>query len=139
MSKLFLWIIAAAVIVGGGFFAWQKTHAPAADFQSADIRVTSPTANAIITSPLVVTGEARGTWYFEASFPVQLLDANRNEIAIIPAQAQEDWMTENFVPFAVTLDFILPATDTGFLVLKKDNPSGLPEHDAHIEIPVRFR
>jgi hypothetical protein len=96
-------------------------------------------ANAVVTSPLIVTGEARGTWYFEASFPVFLLDANRAEVAVVPAQAQGEWMTENFVPFITTLNFTPPATDTGFVVFKKDNPSGLPEHDASVEVLVRFR
>ncbi|MSR73767.1 MAG: hypothetical protein EXS60_01795 [Candidatus Pacebacteria bacterium] len=111
------------------------------------IRVTAPAANAIITSPLTVTGEARGTWYFEASFPVEILDADHHEIlnasgyevAAFAAHAQGEWMTENFVPFTATLDFTPPTTDTGFVVFKKDNPSGLPEHDASVEIPVRFR
>lgn len=103
-----------------------------------NIQVSSPHANAVIQSPLTVTGEARGTWYFEASFPVRLLDGNDNEIAVVPAQAQSDWMTEDFVPFSATLTFAKPATPTGTLVLEKDNPSGLPEHAAELRIPVRF-
>lgn len=139
MNKLILWIIAVAVIVGGGFFAWEKAQGPAVVSQEDRIRVTSPVVGSIITSPLTVMGEARGTWYFEASFPVAILDANHTELAIVPAQAQGEWMTENFVPFTATLDFTPPATDTGFVVFKKDNPSGLPEHDASVEVPVRFR
>jgi spore germination protein GerM len=54
------------------------------------------------------------------------------------AQAQGDWMTTNFVPFSSTLTFSTPTTPTGILVLQKDNPSGLPENDAEIRIPVRF-
>lgn len=139
MNKLILWIIAVAVIVGGGFFVWERAQGPSPVSQESRIRVTAPAAGSIITSPLTVTGEARGTWYFEASFPVAILDANRTEIAIVPAQAQGEWMTENFVPFSATIDFTPPATDTGFVVFKKDNPSGLPEHDASAEVPVRFR
>ena len=139
MNKLLVWIVGVIIVLGGGFFAWQKTQAPAVGTTSDVIRITAPTANTVITSPLAVTGEARGIWYFEASFPVELLDANRNQVAIVPAQAQGEWMTENFVPFMTTLSFTPPASDTGFLVLKKDNPSGLPEHEASVEIPVRFR
>jgi len=47
-------------------------------------------------------------------------------------------MTENFVPFAVSLAFDQPTTATGTLVLQKDNPSGLPENADEITIPVRF-
>lgn len=103
-----------------------------------NISVVSPLPNDTVTSPLTVTGEARGTWYFEASFPVRLLDGNGNQIAIAPAQAQSDWMTENFVPFSVTLTFATPATSTGTLILEKDNPSGEPANAAQIEIPVTF-
>lgn len=103
-----------------------------------NIQVSSPHADAVIQSPLTVSGQARGTWYFEASFPVRLLDGNGNEIAVVPAQAQSDWMTEDFVPFLATLTFTAPATPTGTLVLEKDNPSGLPEHAAEVRIPVRF-
>ena len=102
------------------------------------IQVTSPGAGATVSSPLVVTGRARGTWYFEASFPVKLLDGNGNQIAIAPAQAQGEWMTEDFVPFSVTLTYTKPATPNGTLILQKDNPSGEPQFDAFISIPVNF-
>ncbi len=107
--------------------------------RNALIEVTSPHANELVSSPLTITGEARGTWYFEASFPVQLLDANGKEIAVVPAEAQDNWMTEDFVPFVATLRFDTPATPTGTVVLHKDNPSGLPENEASISFPVRFR
>lgn len=48
-------------------------------------------------------------------------------------------MTENFVPFSSTIEFSsAPTTQTGKVVLHKDNPSGLPQNDAKVEIPVRF-
>lgn len=105
---------------------------------AALIRVTQPSPNQVVRSPFVVRGEARGTWYFEASFPVRLLDANGRELTAVPAQAQGEWMTENFVPFEAKLEFEMPATATGTLVLQKDNPSGLPEQAAEIRIPLRF-
>lgn len=102
------------------------------------IRVTSPRPNEVVSSPLRVTGEARGTWYFEASFPVKLVDANGNLIVQGHAEAQSDWMTTEFVPFVAVLEFSKPATATGTLVLEKDNPSGLPEHADQVSINVRF-
>ncbi|MFA6603458.1 MAG: Gmad2 immunoglobulin-like domain-containing protein [Patescibacteria group bacterium] len=102
------------------------------------IRVASPQPDAAVASPLVVLGEARGSWYFEASFPVKLFDANGKLLAAVPAQAQGDWMTGEFVPFAVSLVFEPPATATGTLVLVKDNPSGLPENADEVRLPVHF-
>lgn len=103
------------------------------------IVVTEPLPDALIKSPLVIRGEAVGNWYFEASFPIRLLDGNGEELVVKPAQAQGEWMTTNYVPFEVSLEFETPDTDTGILVLEKDNPSGLPEHDASMKIPVRFK
>lgn len=103
------------------------------------IKVTSPTPNQKISSPLTLTGEARGLWYFEASFPAELLDKKGNVLWQGPIQAASDWMTENFVPFEAKMDFKVPAGETnGKLILHKDNPSGLPEKDDSIEIPISF-
>lgn len=102
------------------------------------IRVSAPLPNQKVTSPLTVRGTARGTWYFEASFPVKIFDADGRELGVTPAQAQSDWMTTEFVPFEAVLTFEKPRAATGTLVLMKDNPSGLPENDDSISIPVRF-
>lgn len=111
------------------------SSSPAAD---PDIRVTQPTPGAKVTSPLTVWGEAKGPWYFEASFPVKLLDAQGNVLATGPAQAKGEWMTPDFVPFEVTLRFTPPASGEGRLVLEKSNASGLPEHAGSIIVPVKF-
>lgn len=110
----------------------------AASVSGVDIQVSQPLAQSRVTSPLTVSGTARGTWFFEASFPVSLLDANGNVLAQAPAQAQGDWMTTDMVPFTVTLTFTPPASGQGMLVLKKDNPSGLPQNDASVQVPVTF-
>jgi Immunoglobulin-like domain of bacterial spore germination. len=102
------------------------------------IRLFAPQPNEMVTSPLTLTGEARGTWYFEASFPVQMTDADGKDLAITYATAEGEWMTENFVPFISTVTFSTPETETGFLILHKDNPSGLPEHADELIVPIRF-
>ncbi len=108
------------------------------------IQLTTPVPNGVVESPMVVTGQARGTWFFEASFPVALTNWDGLIIAEGVAQATSDWMTEEFVPFTATLEFVSPygagAEDfmkRGALILKKDNSSGLPERDDALEIPVR--
>ncbi len=102
------------------------------------IRVSTPRPNQTIQSPLVIKGEARGFWFFEADFPVKLLDGNGNLITQGIAQAQSDWMTEDFVPFQAEIEFDIPETEKGTLILEKDNPSGLPENADELRIPVRF-
>lgn len=105
---------------------------------ATQIHVTSLQPNDVVTSPLTITGEARGTWFFEASFPVVLQDANGKVIAAKAATALGDWMTEDFVPFTVTLTFDKPATETGTLILEKDNPSDNPQFANQLTLPVRF-
>ena len=102
------------------------------------IQITKPRPNETIQSPLEIGGEARGYWFFEADFPVKLLDENGELIAGGIAQAQGEWMTEDFVPFEATLEFEVPETEKGVLILEKDNPSGLPENADELRIPIRF-
>lgn len=101
------------------------------------VRLNHPLTGQLVTSPLTVEGAARGSWFFEASFPVILLGAGGDTLAIKPAQAQGEWMTSNFVPFKVVLDFTATG-DSATLVLKKDNASGLPEHDDELRLPLRL-
>ena len=102
------------------------------------IRGATPLPNVLVQSPLVVTGEARGNWFFEASFPVRIFDSNGKELGVVPAQAKGEWMTTDFVPFEATLTFEKPTTETGTVVFQKDNPSGLPENDQSVIVPIYF-
>jgi len=101
------------------------------------IKVDFPTANSIVSSPLIIVGQARGSWYFEATFPVSLQDKNGNVLAQGIATAQSDWMVNDFVPFIAKLEFTQPVENTpAVLLLKRDNPSGMPENDATFELPL---
>ncbi len=104
------------------------------------IQLSTPLPGEEISSPLVIKGQARGTWFFEASFPVILVNWDGLIIAEGVATATDDWMTEEFVPFTANLEFIKPDySNRGALILKKDNPSDLPEYDNALEIPILFK
>ena len=103
------------------------------------ILVDFPQPNQTIQSPLTITGKARGSWFFEASFPVVLTNWDGLIIAQGTAQAKSDWTTTDFVPFEAKLTFTIDKkaySNKGTLILKKDNPSGLPKNDDALEIPV---
>lgn len=101
------------------------------------IRVDNPHAGGVVGKEFVVTGEARGNWYFEASFPIEIQSEDGAVIGGSFATAQGDWMTTEFVPFQSEI-IDLPSAFTGpaWLILKKDNASGLPENDASVWIPI---
>ncbi len=104
-----------------------------------DVTVTSPQANSSITSPLTITGEAVGNWYFEASFPIKLVDEDGNILASTIATAQGDWMTTDLVPFEATMVFNTTGPLDAELLFEKDNPSGLPENAGEYSVPVNIQ
>ncbi|MBU0998995.1 Gmad2 immunoglobulin-like domain-containing protein [Patescibacteria group bacterium] len=143
-KKIFSIIIVILIVAGFGMF-WNLPKEPeviVTNFEKTDlIRVENPRPNQIIESPLLITGEARGNWFFEADFPVVLVNWDGLIIAQGIATAQGEWMTTDFVPFMATLTFTVDEnaySNKGTLILRKDNPSGLPEHDDALEIPVMF-
>ena len=143
-------VLGALIIVAGLYlvFAPAPAVAPTEDEQQVldftyvnatddMIQVDLPFLGAVVGKEFSVLGVARGTWYFEASFPVVLLDKDGNVLAQGHAEAQEDWMSEEFVPFKADLvvtnqNYIGPAT----LILKNDNPSGDPVRDRSVSLPI---
>lgn len=106
----------------------------------------NPEPKSVISSPLTVKGEAPGTWFFEAEFPVVLTDWDGKIIAETSARTQEDWMTEEMISFEAELEFEKPYKEDdvqdfmkrGNLILQKANPSGLPKNDKAKEIVIFF-
>ena len=101
-----------------------------------NIVVELPFPGAVTGKNFSVIGKARGTWFFEASFPIEVLDKDGKFLAVGIAQAQGEWMTRDFVPFKADIKVPQSYIGKATLVLKKDNPSGLPEHDASVSFPI---
>ncbi|MEZ4114349.1 MAG: Gmad2 immunoglobulin-like domain-containing protein [Candidatus Paceibacterota bacterium] len=108
--------------------------------KGVEIFLDNPLENEVVQSPLMIKGMAPGNWFFEASAPVVLTNWDGLIIGESYITAKGDWMTTEYVPFEGTLEF----TNTeygnyGFLILKKDNPSGEAEFDDAIEFKVLFK
>ena len=102
------------------------------------LRLNEPLSGATVTSPLKISGQVPGSWSFEASFPVKLVDQDQKEIASGHATLQGDWMTDDYVPFTAQLTFTAPTAKAGYLILQKDNPSGDAAKDDSATIEVKF-
>ena len=100
------------------------------------IKVSFPKEGERVGGTINVTGIARGSWYFEGDFPVELWDLSGKMLASAAALAEGEWMKEEFVPFSAALIYSVSEPTPARLVLKKNNPSDLPEQNAQIEIPV---
>lgn len=109
---------------------------------SADghLSVTSLVAGQIVTSPVTVVGTVTGgRWFFEATFPAKVLDSDGTVLGTGTAEAQADWTSTGTVPFTAIIQFSAPHGATGTVVLSKDNPSGAPQNDLSLSIPVKFK
>ena len=105
---------------------------------TGEIQIVSPRPDEKIDSPISITGQARGSWFFEGSFPVQLRDENGNTITTGVVTATDDWMTDELVPFSGKLSFTKPGTEKGILFFRNDNPSGQDENEKSLKIPIQF-
>lgn len=125
----------------GSFLATRLVQVwPRGNCRSEHLVLDEPAPGQVVTSPLTVRGRARGTWFFEGDFPIELRDARGELEATHYATAQGEWMTEDFVPFEGRLEFPKPEQPRrGVLVLRKDNPSDDRSLDDAVEIPVTFR
>ena len=141
---LLIILIGIIIITSGFYWLVKEQNSPGAPVETDLIKVESPRPNEMISSPFNITGEARGYWFFEASFPLVLTDWDGLIIAEGYATTKDgaNWMTEEFVPFKGNLTFTAPTdpvSKAGYLILRRDNPSGLPENDAAVEIPIKFK
>ena len=112
----------------------QETMASLAD----TITVSKPKRHSVVTTPLTVEGWARGNWFFEGSAPAIMTDSTGKVLATGTLHALGDWMTTDYVAFRGIFSYALPITKTGTLILRNDNPSGDPDKQKELYIPVVF-
>ncbi len=132
--------IALIILAAGAWYVWssQAPTGPQLSWNNADedmIKLDLVRPGVTVLPKFIVSGEARGSWYFEASFPVEVLDKDGKQIGQGIAQAQGEWRTEEFVPFRAELN-VGDYSGSATIILKKDNPSGMEENDASLSVPV---
>jgi len=145
-SKICPFLVVLLLLFSGIYFytQFQNIQVPDKSSTSPQIKdlivVTSPNPNKKIESPLIVSGNARGYWFFEGDAPVVITDWDGLIVGEGYITATEPWMTEEFVPFEGAIEFTKPEyKNTGSIIFKNANASGLPEHDKALEFPVLFK
>jgi hypothetical protein len=136
-KKTIILLVILLVLIGGTILTVALLLKNCAENSNPNI-IVSVKSNQIIASPFQISGKARGFWFFEASFPIKLIDENNNVLATTVARAQGDWMTNEFVDFNAEIEFNSKNDGKVFLVFNRDNPSGLPENDEEFRIPVKI-
>lgn len=120
-------------------WAMFRGECPVGGEEPKETSVTKPQkGDLIVVSPLVVEGSMPGNWFFEANAVAVIMDANGKLLGTGSLTAKSDWMTTATIPFSGSIVFSEPETTTGTLVIKNDNPSGLPENDKTEVYPISF-
>ena len=140
-NKKLLIAVPVLVVLVWCFWWWQNGKQEEVENRYKDLVILiQPKNGEYVSSPVTIEGMARGNWFFEASFPIVIVNWDGLIIGEGIAQAQDEWMTTEYVPFKAQITFTKPTVkDNGWIILRKDNPSGLSEYDDSFEVPILFR
>jgi archaellum component FlaF (FlaF/FlaG flagellin family) len=156
MKKRYILIIVALVVASGYFYVSKNSEeklvqAPIEETPKLEkavladwINVDSPAINEKVSSPVTVKGTARGSWFFEASAPVDVVNWDGLIIGqgYMTVDEGHSWMTTDYVPFTGTITYDasqLGAYDHGWIIFKRDNPSGESKFDRALEVRVLLK
>jgi len=105
---------------------------------SSPVIISSPDLLQSVKSPITLIGKIDRSWVFEASFPIELFD-NQNKSLYVGTASVPNWTEgdNQFIDFTANIKFST-TTKSGILEIRNDNPSGMPENDKSISIPVIF-
>jgi len=110
----------------------EKTEQPTLilnDFNEGDLLKTGD----------ILSGKIKDSFFFEGSFPIRVEDIKGQILGISLAKSTTEWMTTDYVEFTTDkIDFDKSGNNEGYIIFKKDNPSGLPENDREIKLKVKF-
>jgi hypothetical protein len=98
--------------------------------------ITVVTIKKVNSKTVEISGMARGYWFFEASFPIEIKDGKGIIIGSGIGTAEAEWMTTELIPYKATLALKTEYSGIATIALKKDNPSGDPERDASLEYQI---
>ena len=103
---------------------------------ASDLISFSVAPGGTVSGKMTVVGQVEGGYFFEANILVNILGVNKALLRAGHGTASGEWMTAGPVAFTADLDFAGLPAGPGYIEIKNDNASGLPEHDKQILIPV---
>ena len=160
MRYIYIIIILVVILVAGGVLFYnnskiaQPIHSPSAssgvplptpmvsthpEASPSAVTILEPKAGSLVRSPFTIKGQAPGSWLFEGQTTASLQRQDGTEIAQAVLLAETEWMTVEQVTFSGSMKYTKPegVTDVN-LVIRKENPSGLPENDDSFVIPIKL-
>lgn len=120
----------------------RTNQSTAQDFTTANgtkLIIDNWPTDGVVVNPLSLTGQVPGSWSHEGLFSIDILCEGDIGLPGATAQLEGDWMTNELVPFTASLSFDSTTKECGDLsiILRKANPSGLPENDDSLSLIVQ--
>ena len=95
--------------------------------------------NDLLQTGFIIEGKVKDNFFFEGTFPIEVQDMSGNGLGTLFATSKTDWMTSDYIEFKTEpINFDKKDNTEGYILFKKDNPSGLSENDRTIKLKVKF-
>ncbi|MCA9387356.1 hypothetical protein KC669_04955 [Candidatus Dojkabacteria bacterium] len=105
--------------------------------KGAELVLIEPSDISRTKCPINIKGQMENKgWFFEATFPLKLVDSNGEIVEQTFATATSEWTTEGFVDFDATINCAVNNLSGYKLILMADNAADLPELDDSITIEL---
>lgn len=142
-------LLLIACIVAG-FLAW-KTQKLVKEIQTiqvpliptatpnsiSEVNITSIKSQGLITSPVEILGTIDRSWTWEGTFQIEIVDGNGESLNSFPVGVIFENDDDKVGEFSISIPFE-STTESGFIVVHSDNPSGLPENEKTFKLPIIF-
>ncbi len=102
------------------------------------VSVNQPELGATISSPVTVTGQAPGGWFFEAVLPISVETVDGEVLAEEIFVTDQNWMTEEAVDFSLEIEFDSTDANLGFIKIIKNDVSEIPRNQHFFYWPIGF-
>ncbi len=100
------------------------------------IRISGLDPHKKVTNPIIIEGEARKEWFFDGTFPLRVESSDGRILGVSDAQALDEAINGDFIRFKAILHFTKGKTNSGNLILEKNNQTGDPEKNDELRMPI---
>ena len=118
------------------------TPSPIVKFEPTPTSIPTPTplpvSNVVLSSSTSISGKIDRSWVFEGSFPFEIIDS-QGKIILEGIGSSPDWSDGDSFYVDFVINFKLTSkVNNGFLIVRNDNPSGLPQNNKSYKTPLTF-